>query len=242
MVLSLLVLVWQIWQNLEFPINFYGDFIDFLSGLFLVELQPTFWDADTFRVANFQNFSNDGHFLASITTKLILRSNNTGYFVVLMRQVVYKTKADYEKTHDCLSKNPLVVTDITEKGLLWFKFKATKTIFMLSTKGTLQVKWNTDQEKQLLMKLVENLLIDSEGNKAAITPDKQQAWINYEEPFTLSWCEENIDYGPIQPGISPEMAGALVYYRILEKEYDCSAGKTLVDILEDLTRKYSRKK
>jgi hypothetical protein len=111
-----------------------------------------------------------------------------------MRQVVYKTNADYEKSSESLLSNPLFATHITEKGLLWFKFKETQTKFTLSKEGKMQVTWKTDEEKKILLKLVRNILVPSAGLKLNIKPEKQQAWINYDEPTALSWCEETVQY------------------------------------------------
>lgn len=65
---------------------------------------------------------------------------------------------------------------------------------MLSKNGTMQVRWHTLEEKKVLLKLVQNVLVPESGQRLIIRPDKQQAWINYKEPFKLSWCDESTEY------------------------------------------------
>jgi len=112
-------------------------------------------------------------------------------------QVVYETNADYNATWENLTKNPLVVTSVdrTEKGTLWFRLKGTKTVFILSPHGRLQVKWECEEEKKVLLEIVKNLLIPK-NSKLQIKPLKQQVWINYPEPenFKLYWCKEETEY------------------------------------------------
>jgi len=40
---------------------------------------------------------------------------------------------------------------------------------------------------------------------------------------------------------SPEMANALRYYRLLEKEYDCKVAGIIANVLEDVNAKIQRK-
>jgi len=109
----------------------------------------------------------------------------------MLSQVVYETNADLIASHEAMVKNPLVVADVTEKGLLWFRFIDNRTVFLLSPLGKLQVKWNDVSEKRTLFKLVRNLLVPRPDEKLSITPKKQQTWIDYPVPesFKLYWCD-----------------------------------------------------
>jgi len=109
----------------------------------------------------------------------------------MLSQVVYETNADLTASHEAVVKNPLVVADRTEKGLLWFKFKNNGTVFLLSPFGKLQVKWNDVSEKRTLFRLVRSLLVAKPNEKLEIKPLKQQTWIEYPVPesFKLYWCD-----------------------------------------------------
>ena len=93
-------------------------------------------------------------------------------------------------------KNPLVVADVTQKGLLWFRFTDNRTVFLLSPSGKLQVKWNDVSEKRTLFRLVRNLLVAKPTEKLFIRPVKQQTWIEYPVPesFKLYWCDNTSEY------------------------------------------------
>lgn len=151
-------------------------------------------------------------------------------------QVVYESNVDYEASCQKLAENPLVVADVTEKGLLSFWFKRTRTLFQVSPKGKIQVKWSNVEEKKTLLKLAKNVLVAKEGQKLKITPLKQQLWISYPVPesFKLYWCDEETEFYRKEQVKSycPETANALIYYRLLEKEYDCKAAKTIADLIE----------
>ncbi|MEM3824237.1 MAG: hypothetical protein QXH87_04815 [Candidatus Bathyarchaeia archaeon] len=112
-------------------------------------------------------------------------------------QVVYETNADFEATWKNLTDNPLIVAavDRTEKGLLWFRFKGTSNVFMLSPDGRLQVRWENEEEKKVLFELVKMLLVPK-GSTLTIKPSKQQVWIDYPPPenFKLYWCKEETEY------------------------------------------------
>ncbi len=114
----------------------------------------------------------------------------------MLAQVVYETNADLDSTQENMIKNPLVVADKTEKGMLWFKFKENRTIFQLSPFGKLQVRWSDLSEKQTLFRLVKNLLIAKSGEKLLIKPLKQQTWIDYPVPetFKLYWCDKATEF------------------------------------------------
>ena len=90
----------------------------------------------------------------------------------------------------------LVMADTTAKGLLWFKFKDSQTVFQLSPTGKFQVKWNDLDEKKTLYKLVKNLLVANPNEKLEIKPLKQQMWIEYPVPesFKLYWCSEATEF------------------------------------------------
>ena len=89
------------------------------------------------------------------------------------------------------ANNTLVVLAPTKKGLLWFRFVDSRTVFQLSPMGKLQVKWGDLNEKRTLYKLVKNLLIATPNEKIVIKPLKQQLWIEYPVPESLKlyWCD-----------------------------------------------------
>lgn len=101
-------------------------------------------------------------------------------------QVVYETNADYYLTWKNLTENSLVAAvDRTEKGLLWFRLKRTNTIFLLSPNGRLQVKWDNEEEKKILLEVVKALLIPK-GGALTVKPLKQQLWANYPPPAAFN--------------------------------------------------------
>ena len=111
-------------------------------------------------------------------------------------QAIYETNIDYEASYQNMLDSKVVVAEITQKGLLWVRFFDTKTIFMFSTNGTLQVKWHNTEEKQILFNLLKKLLVAKEGQELKITPTKQLAWIHYRTPLKLKWCKEETEYLP----------------------------------------------
>ena len=116
---------------------------------------------------------------------------------VMPSQVVYQTNADWIASQEAMVKNcSLVKADMTAKGLLWFKFKDSQTVFQLSPMGKLQVKWNDEHEKRTLYKLVKNLLVAKPNEKIMIKPLKQQMWIEYPVPesFKLYWCDQATEF------------------------------------------------
>jgi len=106
-------------------------------------------------------------------------------------QVVYQTNADWHDSYDAMAKNTLVTVEQTKKGLLWFHFKESRTVFILSPAGKLQVKWRDLHEKRILYKQVKNLLVAKPSDKLTIKPLKQQMWIDYPVPesFKIYWCD-----------------------------------------------------
>jgi hypothetical protein len=111
-------------------------------------------------------------------------------------QVVYQTNADYTATEEALANNKLVIVVQTKKGLLWFRFVESRTIFQLSPMGKLQVYWSDLNEKKTLYKLVKNLLIANPNEKLVIKPLKQQLWIDYPvpDPFKVYWCDQSSEF------------------------------------------------
>ena len=109
-------------------------------------------------------------------------------------QVVYQTNADYQATLERLEENPLIV-DVTDKGIIWFRFINTETVFTLSPYGRLQVRWNNEEEKKVLLPLVKALLVPKKP-PLKVKPLKQQLWIEYPPPknFKLYWCKEETEY------------------------------------------------
>jgi hypothetical protein len=111
-------------------------------------------------------------------------------------QVVYQTNADLIGSQEALVKNSLVIADMTEKGLLWFRFIDSPTVFQLSAMGKLQVKWKDIYEKRTLYKLIKKLLVPLPGEKLVIKPLRQQTWIDYPPPgsFKLYWCDQATEF------------------------------------------------
>jgi hypothetical protein len=103
--------------------------------------------------------------------------------------------------------NPLMASMTTQKQLLWFKFKDSETVFLLSPQGKLQVKWNSINEKTTLFRLIKNLLVPRDGQVLRITPKMQQPWIEYPPPeaFRLYWCEEVTEYSQKGPTVGSDL-------------------------------------
>lgn len=114
----------------------------------------------------------------------------------MWNQVVYEANFDYEATYEKLVQSFIAVVEKTEKGLIWVRFKDTKTVFLLSPKGKIQVKWADPEEKKVLLKILKNMLVPVEGQKISIKPSKQQVFIEYPPPqnFRLYWCETEMEY------------------------------------------------
>ena len=112
-------------------------------------------------------------------------------------QVVYQTNADWHDSYKALAKNSLVTVEETKKGLLWFHFKESRTVFTLSPTGKLQVKWSDLHEKRILYKQIRNLLTAKPSEKLTIKPLKQQMWIEYPVPesFKIYWCDHWAEFG-----------------------------------------------
>lgn len=112
-------------------------------------------------------------------------------------QVVYQTNADWHDSYEALAKNSLVTVEQTKKGLLWFHFKESRTVFTLSPTGKLQVKWSDLHEKRILYKQIRNLLVAKPNEKLTIKPLKQQMWIEYPVPesFRIYWCDHWAEFG-----------------------------------------------
>lgn len=116
-------------------------------------------------------------------------------------QVVYQTNADWHDSYDALAKNTLVTVEQTKKGLLWFHFKESQTVFILSPTGKLQVKWRDLHEKRILYKQIKNLLVAKPNEKLTIKPLKQQMWMEYPVPesFKIYWCDHFSEFGLKKP-------------------------------------------
>jgi hypothetical protein len=156
----------------------------------------------------------------------------------VLSQVVYETNADVAASHDAMAKNPLVVADRTEKGLLWFKFKDNRTVFLLSPMGKLQVKWNDVSEKRTLFRLIRNLLVPRPNETLSITPRKQQTWIDYPVPdsFKLYWCDQTTEFVLKKPPETREEAQQKVSVAIGTDSGDIGAAKRDVTTEVEIVR------
>ncbi len=114
----------------------------------------------------------------------------------MRNQVVYESNFGYEATYERLCRSGIAVVEKTEKGLIWVRFKETKTVFLLSPKGKIQVKWANLEEKKVLLKILKNMLVPVEGQELVLKPSKQQVFIEYPPPsnFKLYWCEMETEY------------------------------------------------
>ena len=56
--------------------------------------------------------------------------------------------------------------------MIWLKFKHTKTVFLISPYGKIEVAWKKLGEKKVLLKILKNLLVSKEGEKLKIEPVK----------------------------------------------------------------------
>lgn len=95
-------------------------------------------------------------------------------------QIVYQTNADLIATYESLVETKVAVADLTEKGLLWFKLKESKPIFLLSAKGKLVVKWENNLEKRALCKRLKSILIPLNNRTVVLTAKKEQIWKRHE--------------------------------------------------------------
>jgi hypothetical protein len=111
-------------------------------------------------------------------------------------QIVYETNLDYEASYESLAQSYIAVVDKTRKELISVKFKGTRTIFIISPKGKIQVLWKDVAEKKVLFKVLCNLLVPKAGETLKIKPTIQQAMIPYPPPsnFKLYWCDEETKY------------------------------------------------
>jgi hypothetical protein len=113
----------------------------------------------------------------------------------MTNQVVYDTNIDYDATYQKLLESNRIITDITQKGLLWFKLKETGTHFLISRNGRLQVKWNSSKEKEELLNKIKTLLVPEQGEELRIRPVMQQLWVYYSQRnVKIYWCERGHDY------------------------------------------------
>jgi hypothetical protein len=110
---------------------------------------------------------------------------------------VYQTNADYRDSYEKLRKAGAILSlTQTQKGLIWFRIKGTESVFLLSPKGKLQIKWNNRDEKNTLLNIVKELLVPKDKEILRIQAKKQQVWIDYPPPqdFQLYWCDEATEY------------------------------------------------
>ena len=164
-----------------------------------------FWNKPSWIIRSICRFSSEGRRIAirelcflifGHLVKHLYCQTNTPYFVVKLKtQIVYKTNLDLEATENNIRKSGVMASYITQKGLLWFRFKETGTIFVASS-NRLQVKWDSPDEKRLLFKLVKNLLVPRQGETLKTTPSQQQLQVPYPPPeeFKLYWCDETTEY------------------------------------------------
>ena len=106
-------------------------------------------------------------------------------------QVVYQTNADYEASYEKLVSSDIMIVEKTEKGLIWFRVKGTRTVFQLSPNGKLQVKWQNPEEKKVLLNIVKNILVSKNDQPLIITPLKQQVWID----MALARLRQDLHHG-----------------------------------------------
>jgi hypothetical protein len=111
-------------------------------------------------------------------------------------QIVYETNIDFGASVEKIAESNLIVWERTEKNLVWFQVKETTTVFVLSPRGKMQVKWENPEEKKILMKVVKSILIPRQGEKLKIKPVGQQPFVTYPPPknFKLYWCDETTEY------------------------------------------------
>jgi hypothetical protein len=118
------------------------------------------------------------------------------FLVEMAAQVVYKSNFDYHATYEKLRQSTVGALDVTQKGLIWFKFYGTRTVFLLTPGGFIQVKWSDPEEKKVLFKVFKGLLVPAAGKKLTVKPLKQQLWVDYPAPpdFKIYWCETETEY------------------------------------------------
>jgi len=111
-------------------------------------------------------------------------------------QNVYKSNFDYEATYENLV-SVLTGVDKTPKGLISFQLKPRNVEVTLSPKGKVQVKWDSNEEKQKLMPRLKSFLIPPKGQKLTLKSVEMHIYkVPYPGPkkFSLAWCRETITY------------------------------------------------
>jgi hypothetical protein len=119
--------------------------------------------------------------------------------------VCYESNLDYEATHDVLVRNSVLIVDITKKGMISARFKGSKTWFLISPQGTIEVYWQSEDQKRVLWDVFKNLLVPHANEELQIKPTKQRPTILYPPPpdLQLYWCQEKTEYSQTMP--EPEL-------------------------------------
>ena len=89
---------------------------------------------------------------------------DTEYFSVKMKfQLVYETNCEYFQTYSMLRVTSNIIVEPTKKGLLEVFFKGLKSKALISNKGTVQVFYNSEKEKEIVEPLLKRSLIPRKG-------------------------------------------------------------------------------
>ena len=109
--------------------------------------------------------------------------------------VNYTANIDQQATYDKMLASKVMTADMTKKGILSANFFGTKTVFMISPKGNLQVNWHNISEKTILLECLKDVLVAKEGQNLEIKPKNQVTKVNYDDDqFSLYWCAEKKEY------------------------------------------------
>jgi len=117
----------------------------------------------------------------------------------MTNQVVYHTNADYEASYENMRKSNVVVVNQTQKYLIRGKVKESKTVFLLSPEGKLQVFWKSLQQKLMDFKIIKSYLVPKEGQKLIVEPLFQHLKNRIAYPelnffIKLYWCNKAYHY------------------------------------------------
>lgn len=119
----------------------------------------------------------------------------------MKNQVVYSTNADYDATYERIGKSDIASVSQTKHdcGNIKGEIKESKTLFLLSRNGTLQIAWRSLEQKIKDFEIIKSLLVPKEGEKLIVEPEFQHVHnrIPYPESnfsIKLYWCNKVYHY------------------------------------------------
>lgn len=104
---------------------------------------------------------------------------------------------DYEATYEKLC-GVFPGVNKTQKGLISFYLSQKKIAVLISPKGNVQVAWESVEEKENFLPIIEKCLVGDGGQKVVLSPLKSNVNnIPYPPPenFSIAWCAQSFIYG-----------------------------------------------